>query len=329
MDPDSLEHCIHTTLSALYPPCQSTSSTLRRQVLCVAERCYRGDALRCIFHFLLPAKRLLAELQRDARALHCNWAFTGDSWPLCIHEKVAVQLCHPDQRHLRPGDFYLLVSPPAVAGPRLLLCSVSPGSDGGGCSHVEQQEVAAAAVAAPGSLFTMSWLDSVNRERERRGASRLERCLLSLHADVFRVPWEDLVYPQLAGRPRPTPPSGAEGDEPSTRATRRPGSASSVTGTDQSRAASESEDSEGEYVELAELPRFSPQRGSLTQSISLQRKDRTATYTGFSSSFGPQPRAPPAFHRPFPTLSPPTPAEPRGRSRTPEQQSGEGGDARG
>lgn len=66
-DPDSLERCIHTTLSALYPPCQSTSSTLRRQVLCVAERCYRGDALRCIFHFLLPAKQLLAELQRDAR----------------------------------------------------------------------------------------------------------------------------------------------------------------------------------------------------------------------------------------------------------------------
>lgn len=168
----------------------------------------------------------------------------------------------------------------------------------------------------------MSWLDSVNRERERRGAHRLERCLLSLHADVFRVPWEDLVYPQLAGRPWPTPPSGAGDKESSARATRGLDSTTSVTRTDQSRAASESEDSEGEYVELEELPRFSPQRGSLTQSISLQHRTRTSAHRGFSS-FGPPLRASPASLTPLPSK----PAEPGGCRRTPEQQS-EGGNIR-
>lgn len=189
--------------------------------------------------------------------------------------------------------------------------------------------MAVAAVAAPGSLFTMSWLDSVNRERERRGASRLESCLLSLHSDVFRVPWEDLVYPQVAGRPGPTSPTRTEVKEPSARVTLGQGSASSVTGTDQSQAGSEGEDSEGEYVELAELPsplpRFSPQQGSLTQSISLQRRARTSTQQGFSSSFGPAPKV-----VPVPTHSTLTPSQcvPPRLDGTLEQQS-EGGDAGG
>ncbi len=215
-----------------------------------------------------------------------------------------VQLCPLDQRLLRPGDFYLLVSPPAAvpppsrahsascrgavtSSPRLLLCSVSAGSH-----HVEQQEVSEIALR---SLFSMAWLDSVNREREQRGAPRLERCLLSARGDVFRVPWEDLVYPQFVSRPRNSlkedKESSVKDGEMLINTSHNPcrdnnSSRQDVkllpsSKTGQSPASSEGEDSEGEYVELTELPlpRFSPQKGSLTQSISLQHRTRTSTHT--------------------------------------------------
>ena len=144
------------------------------------------------------------------------------------------------------------------------------------------------------SLFSMAWLDSVNREREQRGASRLKHCLLSAHGDVFRVPWEDLVYPQFISRRRTSLQEDKElsvkdGDMFIDR-THNPCRDSNTSGqnakllpssskTDQSPLSSE--DSEGEYVELTELPlpRFSPQKGSLTQSISLQHRARTGTHT--------------------------------------------------
>lgn len=142
------------------------------------------------------------------------------------------------------------------------------------------------------SLFSMAWLDSVNREREQRGASRLDRCLVSANGDVFKVPWEDLVYPQFVSRPRTVlkedkqsnikdadmfiPTSHQSSRETEQDVKLHPSS----TKTDQSAASSETEDSEGEYVELTELPlpRFSPQQGSLTQSISLQHRTRSSSH---------------------------------------------------
>ncbi|XP_061592244.1 puratrophin-1 isoform X2 [Cololabis saira] len=122
----------------------------------------------------------------------------------------------------------------------------------------------------------MAWLDSIDRDREQRGAARLERCLLSAHGDVFRVPWEDLVYPPFIGHAAPQAEE-KDGDAKEEKLLPTP------VKTDQ-RAAS-SDDSEGEYVELSELPlptplpRFSPQKGSLTQSISLQHRSRLSVHT--------------------------------------------------
>lgn len=146
------------------------------------------------------------------------------------------------------------------------------------------------------SLFSMAWLDSINREREQRGAPRLERCLLAAQDDVFRVPWEDLVYPQFISRPWTSLKNtrgGAKGKEVSKNTPHTPCRVSdmptedvmplpSVTKRDQLQASSEGEDSEGEYVELAELPlpHFSPQKGSLTQSIRV----RTSTHTPQTST---------------------------------------------
>ncbi|KAM9860659.1 puratrophin-1 isoform 1-T3 [Aulostomus maculatus] len=132
----------------------------------------------------------------------------------------------------------------------------------------------------------MAWLDTVNGEREERGVSKLDRCLLSTQGDVFRVPWEDLVYPQFISRSRTALKEDMEhkstikeremfihtSHESCRDSDLKPLPPS--TKSDQSAVSSEGDESEGEYVELAELPLplFSPQRGSLTQSISLQHR---------------------------------------------------------
>ncbi|XP_034384196.1 puratrophin-1 [Cyclopterus lumpus] len=297
MDSDSLDRCIQTALSALYPPFQATSPTVLCQVLSVVESCYRGDGFRYLIHFLLPAKQFLTDLQQNACLQYCGQFFRHEGWPLCVHEKVVVQLCPLDQRLLRPGDFYLLVSPAAAvpprplrahsascrrattSSPRLLLCSAFAGS-----RHVEQQEVSEVALR---SLFSMAWLDSVNRDREQRGAPRLECCLLSAHGDVFRFPWEDLVHPQFISRPHTSlkeeKESSIKDGDGLMNTLHGPGRDTNSSRQEvkllQSAASTEGEDSEGEYVELTELPRFSPQKGSLTQSISLQHQARTSTHT--------------------------------------------------
>uniref|UniRef100_A0A8C3A3Z8 Pleckstrin homology domain containing, family G (with RhoGef domain) member 4 n=1 Tax=Cyclopterus lumpus TaxID=8103 RepID=A0A8C3A3Z8_CYCLU len=275
-DSDSLDRCIQTALSALYPPFQATSPTVLCQVLSVVESCYRGDGFRYLIHFLLPAKQFLTDLQQNACLQYCGQFFRHEGWPLCVHEKVVVQLCPLDQRLLRPGDFYLRAT---TSSPRLLLCSAFAGS-----RHVEQQEVSEVALR---SLFSMAWLDSVNRDREQRGAPRLECCLLSAHGDVFRFPWEDLVHPQFISRPHTSlkeeKESSIKDGDGLMNTLHGPGRDTNSSRQEvkllQSAASTEGEDSEGEYVELTELPRFSPQKGSLTQSISLQHQARTSTHT--------------------------------------------------
>uniref|UniRef100_A0A3Q2QMV7 Uncharacterized protein n=1 Tax=Fundulus heteroclitus TaxID=8078 RepID=A0A3Q2QMV7_FUNHE len=257
------------TLFSLYPPFQATSPSLLAQVLSVVDSSFTGDGLRYLIHFLLPSKQLLQLLQQEACSPFSGLLFRHEGWPLCIHEKIVVQLCALDQHLLHPGDFYLSVS----VRPRLLLCSVSVGG-----RHVEQQEVPVQALTA---LFSMAWLDSVNRDRERRGAARLERCVLQAHGDVFRVPWEDVVHPQFITRPQNT---STQGSGASARADNDPDRSRMDVKllpfpATASQSAASSDDSEGEYVELTELPappRFSPQKGSLTQSISLQHRARTS-----------------------------------------------------
>uniref|UniRef100_A0A096MGG4 Pleckstrin homology domain containing, family G (with RhoGef domain) member 4 n=1 Tax=Poecilia formosa TaxID=48698 RepID=A0A096MGG4_POEFO len=270
MDSESLDVCVQKALAAVYPPFQASAPTLLPQVLAVVDSCYRGDGLRCLFHFLLPSKHFLQNLQQDACAPFSGLLFRHPGWPLCLHERIVVHLCPLEPLLLHPGDFYLLLSPPAACGapvpPRLFLVSASAGG-----RHAERQEVPARALT---SIFSMAWLDAENRERERRGAAGLRRCVLSAQGDVFRVPWEDVVHPQFISRSRSSAPSRTDGKL-------LPLSAAP------SQSAASSDDSEGEYVELTELlppqqpapPRFSPQKGSLTQSISLQNRTRTTTHS--------------------------------------------------
>ncbi|XP_016366504.1 pleckstrin homology domain-containing family G member 4B [Sinocyclocheilus rhinocerous] len=183
-DSESLDRCIRSVLSALYPPFSASAATVLWQLFSVVERQYRGDGLRCFIDFLLPAKRILQTITQEACLRFKGLLLYHEGWPLCLHEKVVLQLAPLHKVRLRQGDFYLQVVPLGRKAAKLVIKCLS----GSG------QAIAEIPVAESmyGSVFTPDFLQNVMRERNLHP---LQNCLLSTGAVVYRTPWKNVVNP--------------------------------------------------------------------------------------------------------------------------------------
>ncbi|XP_069765562.1 pleckstrin homology domain-containing family G member 4B isoform X2 [Narcine bancroftii] len=200
-DSESLDAYIQNTLSALYPPFEVTAATVLWQLFHVVEKSYRGDGLRCLIDFLVPAKRILQCIQQDTCAKYTGLIFRHEGWPLCVHEKVVVQLASLHKVPLKVGDFYIQVAPQGNQSAKLVLKCLSRNGQ-----SVEEVLVPEDVYA---NLFTMEFLENVNRERE----CSLHSCLLTSGTAVLRVRWKNVINPAFVNRPKSTPTCSHSGSD--------------------------------------------------------------------------------------------------------------------
>ncbi|XP_028281361.1 pleckstrin homology domain-containing family G member 4B isoform X2 [Parambassis ranga] len=183
-DAESLDNCIQSTLSALYRPFSATAATVLWQLFSVVERQYRGDGLRCLIDFLLPAKRILQIIQKETCVRFRGLLFYHEGWPLCIHDKVILQLAPLHKVRLKQGDFYLQLVPLGRKAAKLVIK----------CLSASGQAIAEIPIAESmfGSLFTADFLQNVTRDRNLHP---LQNCLLTTGTAVYRTPWKNVVNP--------------------------------------------------------------------------------------------------------------------------------------
>uniref|UniRef100_A0A3B3W051 Rho guanine nucleotide exchange factor (GEF) 40 n=1 Tax=Poecilia latipinna TaxID=48699 RepID=A0A3B3W051_9TELE len=196
---EAMEDCVQGALSSLYPPFESTAPPLlsQLQVFSVLESTYQHDSLRYLLDYFVPAKHLLHKLQQHAcsQSQYLGCLFLHSGWPLCLGEKVVVQLSTLDWRLLRSNDFYLQVVPFSTRCPRLALKCLAPGGR-------TVQEILVPESQHP-LVFTSEWLHSINKERghKREVGGGLDTCLVSTCDGVVRVPWKEIVYPKFLHDP--------------------------------------------------------------------------------------------------------------------------------
>ncbi|XP_058502917.1 pleckstrin homology domain-containing family G member 4B isoform X1 [Solea solea] len=183
-DAESLDNCIQNTLSALYRPFTVTAATVLWQLFSVVERQYRGDGLRCLIDFLLPAKRILQIIQQETCVKFRGLLFYHEGWPLCIHEKVVLQLAPLHKVRLKQGDFYLQIVPLGRKTAKLVIKCLS--SSGQAIAEIPIAE------SMYGSVFTAEFLQNVTRDRNLHP---LQNCLLTTGTSVYRTPWKNVVNP--------------------------------------------------------------------------------------------------------------------------------------
>lgn len=179
-----MDNCIQSILSALYPPFSSTAATVLWQLFSVVERQYRSDGLRCFIDFLLPAKRILHIIKHEACLRFKGLLLYHEGWPLCLHEKVVLQLAPLHKVRLRQGDFYLQVVPLGRKTAKLVIKCLS--GSGQAITEIPVAE------SMYGSVFTPEFLQNVMRDRNLHP---LQNCLLNTGSVVYRTPWKNVVNP--------------------------------------------------------------------------------------------------------------------------------------
>ncbi|XP_050952817.1 pleckstrin homology domain-containing family G member 4B isoform X1 [Labeo rohita] len=186
MNPESLDSSIQSCLSALYPPFEVTASTVLSQLFQVIEGRYYGDALQCLTDFLIPARNLLESLQQAACAPYSQRVFKFSGWPLCLHDRIVIQLAPVNTLLLKPGDFYLQVVPFGNQAARIVVQSLLE-------VECKLEETPIPETSYP-SIFTEAWLRELN---EGRHGTLLARCVLKTEQGVVKVPWEEVANPEF------------------------------------------------------------------------------------------------------------------------------------
>uniref|UniRef100_A0A8C8KAX9 Uncharacterized protein n=1 Tax=Oncorhynchus tshawytscha TaxID=74940 RepID=A0A8C8KAX9_ONCTS len=195
MNPESLDRSIQNTLSDLYPPFEATAPTVLSQLFQVIEERYQGDALKCLLDFLITAKHILESVQQAACAQYSDVVFRCEGWPLCLHEKVVIQLASINPLLLRPGDFYLQVAPFSEQSARIVVRSLLGEEEGQG-REVEETPIPETSYPC---IFTEDWLAELNHGRH---GTLLSHCILSTDQGMVKVPWAQVALPEFVDKPR-------------------------------------------------------------------------------------------------------------------------------
>ncbi|XP_016344730.1 quattro [Sinocyclocheilus anshuiensis] len=210
MNPSSLDWSIQSALSSLFPPFEATAPTVLSQLFRTIEERYHGDALQCLLNFLIPAKHILESVQQAACAAYSDVLFRCEGWPLCLRDRVVIQLNPINPLLLRPGDFYLQVEPFGEQSARIILKSLLVQEDLLGQENLVLQAgsrllegPAIEGTPIPETsypcIFTESWLREIN---EGRHGNPLCQCVLSSEQGVVKVPWTEVANPEFLDRPK-------------------------------------------------------------------------------------------------------------------------------
>ncbi|XP_028854928.1 quattro isoform X2 [Denticeps clupeoides] len=196
MNPSSLDWSIQNTLSSLFPPFEATAPTVLSQLFRTIEERFHGDALQCLLDFLIPAKHILESVQQAACAGYSDVLFRCEGWPLCLHDRVVIQLAPINPLLLRPGDFYLQVEAFGDQAARIVLKSLLVPQEG--LDSVEVEETPVPEMSYP-CIFTETWLQGIN---EGRHGPPLRQCVLSSDQGVVKVPWVQIAKPEFLDSPK-------------------------------------------------------------------------------------------------------------------------------
>ncbi|KAM4609901.1 pleckstrin homology domain-containing family G member 4B [Polymixia lowei] len=194
-NPDSLEGSIQNLLSALYPPFEATAPTVLSQLFHVIEGRYRGDALRCLLDFLVPAKHILESVQQAACAQYSDVVFQCEGWPLCLCDQIVVHLAPVNPLFLQPGDFYLQVVPLCDQSARIVVRSLLE-EEGLWVEAVEETPVPETQYPC---IFSSDWLEEINQGRH---GTPLSQCLVATEQGLVRLPWKRVAAPEFVNVPQ-------------------------------------------------------------------------------------------------------------------------------
>ena len=129
-------------------------------------------------------ERLLTDFSVFSQVRFRGLLFYHEGWPLCIHEKVVLQLAPLHKVRLKHGDFYLQIVPLGRKTAKLVIK----------CLSASGQAIAEIPIAESmyGSVFTAEFLQNVTRDRNLHP---LQNCLLTTGTSVYRTPWKNVVNP--------------------------------------------------------------------------------------------------------------------------------------